>query len=145
MFHRKAKVRELYFITLNEDVGWFEVTMDDSSSLHVVVAIDDLVHQRNGLAFRQAPSTGDELGQITTITELGDDVGIIFGVIDVIDLKDVVAVLQRFQNIYLRVEEISMHVIVDFLHVYDFNGHDLILIKPCLPVTSLRPLKTWLE
>jgi hypothetical protein len=104
VFHRKAKVRDFYFIIPDEDVGWFEVTMDDASSLHVVIAIDHLIHQRNGLTLRQAASTGDELGQIPTITELGDDVGIIFGVIDVVNLEYVVAILQRFQDFYFRVE-----------------------------------------
>jgi hypothetical protein len=35
--------------------------------------------------------------------------------------------------------------VVDLLHVDDLDGHYFIWVTPDLPVTSLRPLNTWLE
>ena len=100
MFHSKAKVSYLNFIASDENVGRFQITMNDAPCLHVVVSIDDLIHKRNCLTLRKALLAGDELGKITSITKLSYDVSVVLGVVYIIDFKDVVAVLEGFEDFY---------------------------------------------
>lgn len=100
MLHSKAKISDLDFAILEEDVSRLEVAVDYSAGLHVVVSIDDLVHESHSFRLGQCAFSGDELGKVAAITEFCDDIGVIFCVIDVIDLEDVVAVLERFEDLY---------------------------------------------
>lgn len=84
-----------------EDVSRLEIPVNDSFSVDVVVAVDDLVHEGDGFVFWNTATAGDEFGQITTITELGNNVCVIFGVIDVINFYDVFAVLEGFEYLDL--------------------------------------------
>lgn len=119
--------------------------MYDASCLHVVVAIDHLVHQRNGFSLSERAPARNIFREISTIAELSDDVCVVFSVVDVIDFEDVVAALKRLQDFDLGREEVAMHLVVDLLHIDDFDGHRFIWVIMVLPVTSLRPLNTWLE
>lgn len=51
--------------------------------------------------FREASTAGDEFGEVAAIAELGDDVCVVFGVIDVVNFYDVFAVLEAFEYLYL--------------------------------------------
>ncbi len=63
--------------------------MDDSVGVDIGVAIEDLVHKGHCFWFGNDLFVGDELGEITAFAEFGDDVGIILGVVDVIEFDDV--------------------------------------------------------
>jgi hypothetical protein len=74
--------------------------MNDAPCLHVVVSIDDLIHKRNCLTLGKALLAGDELRKITSITKLSYDVSVVLSVVYIIDFKDVVAVLEGFEDFY---------------------------------------------
>jgi hypothetical protein len=52
-----------------------------------------LIHEWNGFSFGKGFASGDEFGEVSSIAKLCDDVGIVFGVVDVVDFYDVFAVL----------------------------------------------------
>lgn len=101
MLHCEAEVSDFDLLIPEEDVSRLEVSVDDSLVVYVVVAVDDLVHERDGLVLGEAAAAGDEFGKIAAIAEFGDDVCIVFGVIDVINFYDVLAVLEAFEYLYL--------------------------------------------
>lgn len=70
--------------------------MDDGPGMDVVVSVDDLVHERDGLGLRDGATAGDHLSEVPAIAEFGDDVGVVFGVIDVVNFYDVIAVFECF-------------------------------------------------
>lgn len=76
--------------------------MDDAAGMNVVVAIDDLVHDGDGFCFWDGSAAGDQFGQVSSIAKFCDDVGIVFGVIDVINFYDVIAVLEYFEDVDFR-------------------------------------------
>jgi|JI9StandDraft_2_1071091.scaffolds.fasta_scaffold1274991_1 hypothetical protein len=74
--------------------------MNDASILHKVVSIDDLVHNVNCIFLRQTLSAGDIFRKVSAITELGDDIGVVLSVIDVINFKNIFAVFKIFEHLY---------------------------------------------
>ena len=75
--------------------------MDYPSGMHLVVTVDDLIHERNSLSFWDGPLTADGFGKITSFTKLSDDVGVVSGVVDIIDFDNVIAILQTFEDFNL--------------------------------------------
>ena len=67
--------------------------MNDSSGMHLVVTVDDLIHQRNGLSLRDRPLTADCFSEIPSFAQLGDDVGVVSCVVDVVNFDNVIAIL----------------------------------------------------
>jgi hypothetical protein len=59
--------------------------VDDPSLLEVEVALDKLFHEGDGFGFSEM--LFDAFGQVGA-AELGDDVGVVFGGEDVMDIKD---------------------------------------------------------
>ena len=119
--------------------------MDNCAWVDVIVSSENLVHEGNSFSFRDNFPIGDEFGQISSLAEFSDYVGVVLGVIDVIDFYYVLAVLQRFEHFYFGSKEILVDLAFDHFHVDDFDGYCLFWIDKGLPVRSLRPLKTWLE
>ena len=72
--------------------------MDDSPGMHLVVTVDDLIHERNSLSLGDGPLTADCLGKVTSLAQLRNDVGVVPGVVDVIDFDNVIAILETFEN-----------------------------------------------
>lgn len=99
--------------------------MDDAARVDVVVACEDLVHEGDGFSFRDTFASRDEFGQISSLAELSDYVGVVFGVVDVIDFYDVLAVLQSFEDFYFGSEEVLVDFAFDHFHVDDFDGYCL--------------------
>jgi hypothetical protein len=78
--------------------------VNDASGLHIVIAIDDLIHEFNSIWFIQALLAGDMFGEISAIAEFGDDIGVVLGVIDVIDIEYIFTVLECLEDLYFRGE-----------------------------------------
>lgn len=70
--------------------------MDDAVGVNIGISIENLIHEDNGFCFGDGLFVGDELRQIATIAQFSDDVRIIFGVIDVIEFDDILAIFQSF-------------------------------------------------
>lgn len=104
LLHGKPKICNFNLAVPEEDVGRFEVAMDDSSLVNVVVAIEYLIHQSDGFCLWDTLPIGYKFSQISSLAELGDDVSVVFCVIDVKNFYDVLTILQTFQHFYLRSE-----------------------------------------
>ncbi len=61
--------------------------------------------------------------------ELGDDVGVVLAVVDVVDLDDVVGISELPQDLDFRAEEGAVHILLDHFHVDDLDGHFPIYIE----------------
>ena len=72
--------------------------MNDALVLYLVVAVNDLIHEGKGLGFGKGSSAGDHFGEVSAVAEFGDDVGVVAGVVDVVDFDDVLAVFEGFQD-----------------------------------------------
>ena len=62
--------------------------MDDSVGVYLWISCDDLLEDVDGFRLWQGPSGGDEPGKISSFAVFGDDVGIVFGGIDLFDIDD---------------------------------------------------------
>lgn len=142
MFHGKPEICDFREAFFDENVGGFEVAVDDSFVVDVGVAIEDLVHELHCLILRQSLSGRDEFGEVSSLAQLGDDVGIVFSVVDVVYFYYVFAILQHFKHLDLRGEQILMNLPLDQLHIDYFDGHGFIYIMMDIPVISFLPLKT---
>ena len=116
--------------------------MNDSSILHKIVSINDLVHDLNCIFLGQAFSAGDVFGEVSTIAELSDDIGVVLCVIDVINFKNIFAVFKIFEHLYFRSKKVSMYLVVDFFHIDHFDRHCFIFMTTKVLVKSFLPLKT---
>ena len=93
--------------------------------MDVIVSSENLVHEGNSCSFRDNFPIGDEFGQISSLAEFSDYVGVVLGVVDVIDFYYVLAVLQRFEHFYFGSKEILVDLAFDHFHVDDFDGYCL--------------------
>jgi len=126
VLHGKAKVSYLDFIASDENVGRLQITVNDAPGLHVVVAVDHLVHQGNCLTLRKAFPAGDELGKVASIAKLSYIVSVVLCVVDIVDFEDVVAVLERLEDFYFGSKQVFVDLVIDLFHVYHLNRHHLI-------------------
>lgn len=67
MFHGKAEVSDLDLIVSEEDVGRFQVSVDNAPGVNIDVTIDDLVHHGDGFCFWDGASGRDEFGEVTCL------------------------------------------------------------------------------
>lgn len=74
--------------------------MNDCSIVEVGVACEYLVHVVDGFSFSEMFSRGDEFGEVSSIAEFSDDVGVVFGAEDVVKFNDVGAGFEGVQYIY---------------------------------------------
>lgn len=109
-------------IVSQKDVSWLEISVNDASTINTGIPIKNFIHEGNGFSLGDLFSTGDEFGQVSTIAEFGDDVGIIFSIVDIVDFDDVFTILQYFEDVDFRGEKVLMDFSFDHLHVDDFDG-----------------------
>lgn len=106
--------------------------MDDTSGVNAVVTVDDLVHERDGIVLGEGSARRDHFGQISAVTEFCDDVGVVFGVIDVIDFYNVFAVFEKFEHLDLGGQQIFVDFSFDHAHIDDFDGNCLVWVDRCV-------------
>ena len=75
--------------------------MDYPSTENVVVTVDYLCHEIECLMLWESFFCGDEFSQVALITEFGDNVGIVFGGINVVDFDDILGVFEVFEDLHL--------------------------------------------
>lgn len=98
--------------------------MDNTLGVDVVVSIDNLIHQWDGVCLGNRALAGDLFSEVAPIAKLSDDVGIVFCVIDVINFDYVFAVPEGFKDLDLGSEQIFVYLSFDHSHVnnFDCNG-----------------------
>jgi hypothetical protein len=72
--------------------------MHDGLTEHLVIAIDNLVHNRDCLSLRHILSGRNKLGEISSFAKFGDDVGVVLGGIDVVKFYYVLVVFHEFEH-----------------------------------------------
>lgn len=100
--------------------------MNDRAGVDLVVTVDDLVHEGDGLGLGEGPFVGDGFGEVSSVAELGDDVGVVAGVVNVIDFYDVVTVFEVFEDIDFGGEQVLVDLAFDHAHIDDFDGYGLV-------------------
>lgn len=93
----QAEVPDLHVAIFEEDVGWLEISMYELGPNNRPEAFNDLVEVVQRLLFLEPPFLGDVLGQVAALAVFHDQVEVIRGFLDVVELYYVVAVevLQR--------------------------------------------------
>jgi hypothetical protein len=66
----------------------------------MVVTVYDLCHEIECLMLWESFFSGDKFGQVPLIAELGDNVGIVFGGVNVIDFNDIFGVFEVFEDLH---------------------------------------------
>lgn len=74
---------------IEEDIGWFKVSMYDTEAIDTPVAIDDLFENGDGFGLIDFPFVFDGFGEVSSFAEFGDDVGLRFLRDDVVEQDDV--------------------------------------------------------
>lgn len=99
--------------------------MDDSSTENMVVPVDNLGHQFKRLIFRKSFFGCDEFGQIALVAQLCDDVSIVFGGVNIVDIDDIFGVLEIFEDFHFGNEKVLMDFPFDVFHIDDFDRYSL--------------------
>ena len=73
--------------------------MDDASVLNLVITVDDLVHEGDGLGLGERAAAADHFSKVASFAEFCDDVGIVAGIVDVKDFYNVVTIFEAFENL----------------------------------------------
>ena len=110
-------------IILQEDVGRLQISMDYAATINTGISIENLIHENDGLWLRNLSFVGDGLGEIASITKFRDDVCVILGIVDIVDFDDVLTILQNFENLDLRSQQVLMDLTLDHLHIDHLYGH----------------------
>ena len=133
----KSKICDLKFsIFGGEDVGRFEVSMYDIFLCEVEVSPDDLVHVAAG--FILAHLMFDEFVEIG-VAEFGDDVGIVFGGEDLVDVEDVLLIFEFFEDGDFALEEDPVDLVLEHFHVDDLDGNFLVgfVLTACVDLAGV--------
>lgn len=73
--------------------------MNNSIGTYFRVPVHNLPQVVNGFFLGHSPPGGDKLGQIPTLAEFGNNIGIIFGGVDIVHFDNVLALLECLENI----------------------------------------------
>jgi len=106
----------------DEDIGRFEVSVDDIFPGEVEVACEDLLDELEGFSFGEAFFEGFvEVG----VAEFGDDVGVVFGGVDFVEGEDVGERFEFLEDLDLALEEDFIDLVFEHAEVDDFDGDGL--------------------
>lgn len=95
----KTEVRDLDLAVCEEDVGGFEVAVDDAEAVDATITVDDLREDVDGLALGHLLVLLDEAGEVSSVAELGDDAGVGLEGDDFVELDDVLEVVEDLEDV----------------------------------------------
>lgn len=110
--------------------------MYDVFLCEVEVSPDDLVHIATG--FILAHLMFDEFVEIG-VTKLRDDVGIVFGGEDLVDVEDVLLIFEFFEDGNFALEEDPVDLVFEHFHVDDLDGDLLVgfVLAACVDLARI--------
>ena len=117
----KAKISIFVDSIFMKNIGGFDISMREASFVNIEVSLNKLFHNLYGFLIRKCPSFFDD-GIEIPIAEFSDDVGVIFGGIDVVEVKAMFGVGKCFERRYLKLEEHLVDGIFEFGHFYNFDA-----------------------
>lgn len=126
---RESEVAQLAGAVLEEDVGWFEVSVDDAILMQVLGAIHNIPEEPLGLPFAYLLPPLQQFEEIAIVAELSDYVHVIGSLVDIVESYDVVvADLLHDVDLGLDVFDvvgIGEDLLVDHLHRYWVGALDV--------------------
>lgn len=84
--------------------------MDDSVGVDFGVALSDLFKNIDGLRFGQSSTRGDHVGEVAALAKFSNDIGVVFGGIDLINFYNVVGLFEGLEDLYFGREKIFVHL-----------------------------------
>lgn len=78
-----------------ENIGRFDVSMHEASGVNIIIAFYELFEYLYWLEVRDCFALFDNIREVS-FTKFSDEVGVVFGGIDVIEMKDVWPSCKRF-------------------------------------------------
>ena len=90
---------------MSEDIGQFEIPVEDFVFVEVVETVDALAEDLNGFLLCEEPSFLDIGVEITFVAKLENEIVVIAGFLHIVQFDDVVA-LTAFEDFDLALEEL---------------------------------------
>ena len=109
-------------IVSQQDIGWFEITMDNFFLVNLQISLDDLIHEMKNLIVCWL--VFNLFVQVTT-TKFRNDVCVIFCCINLVKCEHVGDRFKFFKDVDLRLEKGSIDFILQHFHINDFDCHRL--------------------
>lgn len=100
-WNSKSEISVLVKPIFMENVGRFDVSMHEASSVDIVVSFDELLEYLYWLKIGHCFALFDEIRKVS-FTKFSDEVGIIFCGIDVIEMENVWPSCKCFENCDLK-------------------------------------------
>ena len=88
-----------------EDVGWLDISMDDSHFEQILGGLDDFADDKDGLLLAQLAIIGHIFKQISMWTIFRDEIAVRGCFVDIFKLDDV-GMIEFFQDLYLVVQHL---------------------------------------
>ena len=107
----ESKICDFVGLVLDEDIGGFEVPVDDGVLVQVLIAADELLDDDNGLGLWQFLALFENVLEAALVAQLLEEVDVVGGLLHVIQLHDVL-VLDRLHNLDLVLQRL-----VEFLRI----------------------------
>jgi hypothetical protein len=97
--------------------------VDEALLEDVGVALDDLRHEDQTVLLRQSLL---DLATEVGVAQLGDDVGVVLGGVDLVQGEDVGHVLHRLEYLYFGREQRFINLVLEHLQVDHLHRHRLV-------------------
>ena len=107
---------------MKQDVGWFDISVDNAFFMHVVKANEDHFDNFDGLSLVYFLFFLNEGVEIALVAEFGDDVGVVLGLIHIVELHNI-GTFNGLQGFNFLLKEVAMDWVIDHFHVYYLDGH----------------------
>lgn len=103
--------------------------MDDAQFVELPVGVHELFEDGLGLNLAQPLLLPQQFGNVFPLAELGNDVEVVFGLEDIVELEQVdwTAGLYHFEDVDLVVHELPAQFVL-FFEVDDLHSHWLIYL-----------------
>ena len=97
---REAEVTDFECAVGDEDIGWFEVSVDDILVVHILKASEDVPEEFHCFLLGELLLLLEIGSEVSLCAELGDDIHVVVGLVDVQQF-DYVVVLHLLHYLYL--------------------------------------------
>ena len=106
---------------MQQDIGWFDVSVDDASFVQVMQALQNHFYDGYGFFLVDFLLFLDESVEVSLVAELGYDVGVVLGLVDVVELHDV-GTVDDFESFDFLLEEVAVDGVAEHFHVDDLDS-----------------------
>ncbi len=97
--------------------------MNYSIGADLGVTISNLAQVRDGLFFRESAFGGNEFGKVSPLAKFSNNIGIIFGGVNVVYFDDVASILESLEYVYFGCEQTLMDIPLKHAHVDHFDRY----------------------